>query len=627
MNRIALPTASDSTSRSLLQRSIPEVFDLIAARTPDRIAVACADRLITYGQLAMWSDTIAANLRQRGVRPGSIVGLFIPRSAEAIAAILGVLKAGAAYLPFDLSYPANLLRYIYEDSAPSLMLVHGACAQAAPAFWGGDVLSMDAIAAAGVSLDVLSPADPDDLAYVMYTSGSTGRPKGVQIPHRGVLRLVLDNPFAELGPDEVLLQLSPLSFDASTFEIWGALLNGGTLAILSAPHPSLDEIAHAIRHHGVTTLWLTAGIFHLMVDHQLDGLRPLRQLLAGGDVLSPAHVTKALRALPNTRLINGYGPTENTTFTCCYTIPKDYESLHPIPIGKVIGRTEAHVLDEAGQPVVEGQTGELYVGGDGLALGYLNRPELTAERFVPHPFDSAPGARLYRTGDRVRMDADHTFHFMGRADRQIKVNGKRVELDEIEAALRRSHLVRDAAVVSFEVGGKRRIAAYVTAAGGKSSSVAELRNFLRQELPDYMQPSTMSVLDELPLSPTGKVDRARLPLPAQETEQPRTPAVTTGVTELELLKIWTKVLGTEGIGLSDHFFDLGGTSLQLVQVHASIQASLKRDAKLLDLFRYTTISALAQWITRGEPPRETQLDAHERARRQRVALKSARPVR
>ena len=239
--------------------------------------------------------------------------------------MLGVLKAGAAYVPFDTSYPANLLRYLYEDSAPALVLVQECLLQDAAAvrFWRGEALGIEG-ATGAVSGARAAPAAAEDPAYVMYTSGSTGRPKGVVVPHRAVLRLVLGNDFAALGADQVILQLAPLSFDASTFEVWGALLNGARLAVVADPYPSCEDIGAAIARHRASTLWLTAGLFHLMVEHNLEGLAPLQQLLAGGDVLSPAHVVRALRALPGCRLINGYGPTENTTFSCCYSIPRDY---------------------------------------------------------------------------------------------------------------------------------------------------------------------------------------------------------------------------------------------------------------------------------------------------------------
>ncbi|MDB6102359.1 MAG: Amino acid adenylation domain protein, partial [Gammaproteobacteria bacterium] len=555
--------------------SISEAFDETTTRYPERAALAGeagkgGAEVLTYAQLAARADRIGSWLLSRGIGRGKTVGLFAQRSADTIAAILGILKAGAAYVPLDPAYPRKLLQYIYEDSKPSAMLVQDALLASRPpggpktegmgverqnkvgthdpeVFWKGEALTLGAdteLPGSAAEVGSWPEIAPDDVAYVMYTSGSTGRPKGVVVPHRAVLRLVLDNDFATLGPDEVILQMAPLSFDASTFEIWGALLNGGKLAVVSNPYPSLDDIAAEIARHGVSTLWLTAGLFHLMVDNNLDGLKPLRQLLAGGDVLSPPHIVKALRALPGCRLINGYGPTENTTFSCCYTVPKDYSGAGALPIGKPIRHTEAWILDESLGPVAAGMEGELYVGGLGVALGYLNRPELTAERFIPHPLDPSCAARVYKTGDRVRMRADGNIEFLGRLDRQVKINGKRVELDEIEVRIRATGLVQDAAVVCPPgTAGQRRIVAFVTPLANTPVDTERLRRVLRDDLPDYMIPASINQLDSFPLSPTGKVDRAKLPAIAAVHTHIRGRAPI-NATEAALREIWRKVLGT-----------------------------------------------------------------------------------
>jgi hypothetical protein len=377
-------------------------------------------------------------------------------------------------------------------------------------------------------------------------------------------------------------------------------------------------------------------LFHLMVDHRLMGLTPLRQLIAGGDVLSPSHVARAQAALPGCQLINGYGPTENTTFTCCYSIPRELPP-GPIPIGTPIAQTTVHILDDAGKPVIEGQEGELYAGGEGLALGYLNRDDLTAERFLANPFDPSGSTRLYRTGDRVRRRTDGNIEFLGRVDRQVKINGKRVELDEIEACLRGSPLVENAAVTSpIDDNGPRKVHAYVKLRAGASGGPAELRHFLKQEAADYMIPATFTLMDELPLSPTGKIDRSKLPRPRKD--QPPGVAVQPAagnVTEAMLLEIWRKVLGTGSVGLNDNFFDLGGTSLQLIQVHATIVSAMHSDLTVVDLFQYPRISALAARLaTNGgtaasgsaTDPKTAGgvLTAEERARRQHAALARAR---
>lgn len=610
----------------------------------DRPALVEASGQVSYRELERSAACIARHLHRSGLAKGQLVGLFAHRSIEAIAAILGILKAGGAYLPFDPSYPANLLRSIYDDAAPAIMLVQrGLCekAQIAP-FWAGAAICLEPDG--GLSGDAPgavsersgrgenraavrhgppeSPIDAEDLAYVMYTSGSTGRPKGVAIPHRGVTRLVSGCDFVALGPEQVILHLAPLSFDASTFEIWGALLNGGTLAVMPTPHPSLGDIAEAIAAYRVTTLWLTAGLFNLMVERHLHGLKPLQQLIVGGDVLSPTHVAKALEALSACRIVNGYGPTENTTFTCCYTIPRDGCGTAAIPIGSPIRGTVVHVLDERMRPVPDGEEGELFAGGAGVAHGYLNRPELTAESFVADPFDPRPEARLYRTGDRVRRRPDGHLEFLGRVDRQIKINGKRVELDEIEACLRRSTAVSDVAVVNrVDEAGRRSMAAFVIPAQGCAPTPAQLRAFMRSELPEFMVPAEIALLDALPLSPTGKVDRMQL----SQRRLAKTAAELRGIqpinrTQQVLQQIWGRILGLEIIGTEENFFDLGGTSLHLIEAQAAIDEAFDVPIRVVELFEHPNIKALAGMIDgerRGDQP---LLAADERARRRGAVL-------
>ncbi|HYP52459.1 MAG TPA: condensation domain-containing protein, partial [Pyrinomonadaceae bacterium] len=383
-------------------------------------------------------------------------------------------------------------------------------------------------------------------------------------------------------------------FDASTLELWGALLNGARLALMPPGVPSLEELGRALRRHNVTTLWLTAGLFHLMVDERAEDLGGLRQLLAGGDVLSPEHVRRFLEAAPASTLINGYGPTENTTFTCCHPMRGSFDATRSVPLGRPVANTSVYVLDRRMRPVVLGSVGELYTGGDGLARGYLNRPELTAERFVPDPFSTEPGARLYRTGDLVRWLPDGTLEFLGRADHQVKIRGFRIELGEIEAALARHESVREASVVALDgAGGGKRLVAYVVGSETQPAA-AELRDFLTARLPEYMVPSAFVALDALPLTPNGTVDRKRLPAPDERGDEREGPfvAARTPVEEM-LASVWSEVLGVELVGASDDFFALGGQSLLATQMVSRVRELFRVELPLRAVFEAPTLAQLA----------------------------------
>lgn len=413
---------------SAVPRSIPDAFADVAGRHPERVALTAGEESRSYGELLNWSNGIAKLLIERGVRPGDLVAFSLPSSMGAIAAILGILRAGAAYVPLNRTDPESRQASILRDSGSVAVIVsHGA---RTPAGWTGLTLELPAfenVSDAGVPPLVV---DSESAAYVMFTSGSTGQPKGVKVPHRGVLRLVLGCDFAEITPADVFLQAAPLSFDASVFEIFAPLLNGGRL-VLPKTNPTLDDMADAITRHGVTTMWLTSGLFQVIVEERLDALKGVKQLLVGGDVLSKSHVRTAMEGLPGTRLINGYGPTENTTFTTCHTITgKDLERVS-IPIGRPIHGTTVFILDKDLRPVPTGVLGVLHTGGLGLALGYHGDEELTSKRFILHP----EFGRLYDTGDRCRWLADGTIEFLGRSDHQVKVRGFRIELGEIESVL------------------------------------------------------------------------------------------------------------------------------------------------------------------------------------------------
>ncbi|KPL20763.1 MAG: hypothetical protein AMJ93_11140, partial [Anaerolineae bacterium SM23_84] len=543
---------------------------------------------------------LAHFLQEVGVAPEVPVGICSDRSLEMVIALLAILKAGGAYVPLDPSYPPQRLAFLIQDTRLPLLLTESHLQHILP-HSDARLLSLDADWAAVSQQrhdNPLTTTSPDNLAYVMYTSGSTGQPKGVSVTHRGVVRLVKHTNYAQLTPDQVFLHFSPLSFDASTFEIWAPLLNGAQLVIFPSSKPSLHELGQVLLRDHITTLWLTAGLFHQMVDHHIDSLQSLQQLLAGGDVVSPTHVKHALQHLPRCTLINGYGPTENTTFSCCHPMSHPSQVGNSTPIGRPIANTQALILDHHLNPVPIGVTGELYVGGDGLARGYLQRPDLTAEHFVPHPFSNSPGARLYRTGDLARYRPDGTIDFLGRIDNQVKIRGFRIELGEIEATLSQHPQVRKTVVLARgDLAGEKRLVAYVVTNQDAPPTISELQRFLRERMPDYMVPSAFVMLDQLPLTPIGKVDRRALPAPGRARPQLAEPPVPprTPIEEL-LASIWREVLGLQQVGIHDDFFELGGHSLIATQVLSRVRSAIEVNLPLRRLFQAPTIAQLARAI-------------------------------
>jgi amino acid adenylation domain-containing protein len=587
--------------------SIHRIFEEQVRRTPSNVALTAGDKLLTYAELNEKANQLARFLETSGIKPGARVALCLDRSLEVIAGLLAILKVGAAYVPVDASYPASRLSFLIEDSKAQALLTDRATAGKLPAL-ATNIICLDADWPA----IALEPSDnlgfngaPEDLAYVMYTSGSTGNPKGVLVPHRAVERLVKNNSFASFSADEVFLQLAPLSFDAATFEIWGALLNGGRLVLAPAGRVTPEDIGTIVLKHNITTMWLTAALFHLMVTNHFESLRPLRQLLAGGDVLSVTHVRRVLEALPHLRLINGYGPTENTTFTCCHTITLESLTSGTVPIGRPINNTRIYIVDAAMQPVPVGVTGELFAAGDGVALGYLNAPELTGEKFLTHIFAPGLTERLYRTGDLARYRTDGTVEFLGRADTQVKVRGYRIELAEIEYALERSSLVKAAVacvradwVTENDAPGDKRLAAYVIPekAGNTAQLITELRTYLKSQLPEYMQPAAIMAVESFPRTVNGKVDRRALPAPQPEQLMreraivyPRNPM------EEKLAKIWGDVLNLKELSVEDSIFELGGDSLMIFRINTlANQAGIKITARYI--FQYKTIAAICAQI-------------------------------
>ena len=590
-------------------KTVADLFEEQAALTPNATALVCGQQKLTYSELNVRANQLARHLRKAGIGPDMMVAVCLDHSLELIIALLAILKAGGAYVALDPTHPAERLASMLEDAEPPMILTTEKwfnLMSGLPTLSSGQkpaclCLDSDWKAISRESRENLpSITRPENLAYVSFTSGSTGRPKGVCVPHRGVVRLVRNANYVSISSSDVFLQLAPVPFDASTFEIWGALLNGARLVIFPSHPPVLAELGEAIQKHGVTKLWLTSGLFHEMVDAELSSLRKVRQLLAGGDVLSMAHVRKALENLEGCQLLNGYGPTENTTFTCCHPISATSLAHTSIPIGRPISNTRIYVLDEQQQLVPVGVPGELYIGGDGLARGYLKRPELTAEKFIADPFE--PGARLYRTGDLVRYLADGSLEFLGRADQQVKIRGFRIELGEIESVLKEHPAVRQCLVLArAEASGQKQLVAYFVASRKPGPSTAELRQFLARKLPDYMLPSFFVPLPVLPLNANGKVDRAALPAPDRAPAGPEKRQVAPrDALETQLVRIWESVLGIQPIGVTDRFFDLGGHSLLAVRLIAQIEKAFGKRLSVAAVFQAPTIEQLAVILREGK---------------------------
>ncbi|HSS50199.1 MAG TPA: amino acid adenylation domain-containing protein, partial [Thermoanaerobaculia bacterium] len=597
------------------EAALYDLFAEQAALSPDAVALvglAGDGSTLTYGELARQATRWAHRLRALGVGPEVRVALCLDRSPALVVATLAVLAAGGAYVPLDPAYPRERLAFLLRSSAAPVLVTEE---RWLPML--SEMLSeLPDVKAAVLCLDGSAAGEEEEeeeeeereaplpavaatgLAYVMYTSGSTGEPKGVAMTHRGVVRLVRGTGYARFGPDETFLLYTPYSFDVSTLEVWGALLHGSRLVIPPPGVLTTAELGEVVKREGVTTLWLTTGLFRQMVEENLGALSGVRQLLAGGDVVPVAHARRVLAELPETRLINGYGPTENACFTACYTVRAAAELDPSVPVGRPIAHTWVAVLDRYQMPVPPGVAGELCTGGDGLARGYLDQPDRTAERFLPDPEGREAGGRLYRTGDLVRWRRSGDLEFLGRIDAQVKVRGFRVEPGEIETALMAHPRLSSAVVLAQrEEAGGHRLVAYVVAAADATAAPepSELRDFLRRRLPEFMVPSAWVSLPALPLTANSKVDRKGLALlqpdrPRSTGGVPRTPA------EQRIAGIFAEVLGVEQVGLEADFFDLGGHSLLANRLVSRVRAVFGVELPLQAVFETPTVEGLAARI-------------------------------
>ena len=590
-----------------------QIFEEQAARNPDALALNYGDDALTYEELNRRSNRLAHYLRKRGVGPESPLGICVERSIEMAVGILGALKAGGAYAPLDPAYPQERLSYMLEDSGARVLLTQRRLLDALPVH-SARVICLDSdwkeIAAENEDNPVNLTA-PSNLAYMIYTSGSTGVPKGVALAHEGLSNLATAQKLAfGVGEGTRVLQFSSFSFDASVWETVMALLTGATLCWGDGASSIFDGAAtlRTIRERAITAATLTPAALAALPS---AGLPELRTLISAGESCSKEIVA---RWAEGRDFFNAYGPTE---FTVCATLTRlDPTDVRAPSIGRPIANAEVFVLDQHGVPAPIGAPGELYIGGVGLARGYHGRPDLTAEKFVPHPFATRPGSRLYRTGDLVRYLSDGNIDFLGRMDFQVKVRGFRIELGEIESALNKHPAVRQSLVVASEhKPGEKRLIAYVVVREGEPLTVEELRSFLKKKLPEYMAPSAFALLDAFPLTPSGKVDRKALPNP--DGVRPKIGAAFVAPhTEIErgLAEVWREVLGVERVGVNDNFFDLGGDSLRLLQLQQKLQERLRRGIPLMTLFKYPTVSALARQLGDDGKPEEPSPDRAQKRR-------------
>ncbi|MBU8895093.1 non-ribosomal peptide synthetase [Corallococcus sp. H22C18031201] len=597
-NDTAAPMPEGATLTSLMEAQ--------AARTPDAVALEYDGARLTYRELDARANQLAHALRARGVGPESRVGLCVERSLEMVVGLLGTLKAGGAYVPLDPGYPPERLTWMLEDARPAVLLVQERLLARLPASHGAQVLTLDtgwdAIAREPTTAPDSRPT-PDSLAYIIFTSGSTGRPKGAMNAHGPVVnRLLWMQAAYGLRAHDVVLQKTPFSFDVSVWEFFWPLMTGAKL-VMARPggHQEPAYLSRLITEAGVTTLHFVPSMLQAFLDEPgVERCVSLRRVVCSGEALPLELKETCLRRLPGAGLHNLYGPTEaavDVTYHACVA----NDGRRSVPIGKPVANTHILILDAELQPVPQGVAGELFIGGVQVGRGYLSRPDLTAERFIPDPHAATAGARMYRTGDVARWLPDGEIEYLGRADFQVKIRGLRIELGEIESSLEKHPTVRQAVVLAREdKPGQKRLVAYVVAREAEVDTVA-LRAWLRERLPEYMVPSNVVVLERMPLSPNGKADRKALPAPEMGKADPSRPfeAPRTDV-EQKIAQAWKDLLHVEQVGLDDAFFELGGNSLLALQLHRRLTSELGAKLALTELFQYPTVRSLSERLSRRD---------------------------
>ncbi|MDQ1292525.1 MAG: hypothetical protein QG608_405 [Actinomycetota bacterium] len=610
---------------------IHECFEDRVRCDPQAQAVRFNGEHLTYAELNDRANRLAHRLVRGGVGRDVLVGVALERSFELVIALMAVLKAGGAYLPLDPDYPAARLEHMITTARPRFLLTDGRTEPKLPQVEEGtELLRLDEIGlertdeTADASADDLKvPVSGEDLAYVIFTSGSTGVPKGVMNVHAGIRnRLLWMQETLALEPGDRVLQKTPFSFDVSVWEFFWPLMTGATLVVARpGGHRDSAYLVKTIQEEKVTTIHFVPSMLRMFLQEPFENCTSLRRVVCSGEAL-PRDVADRFLKRSEAELHNLYGPTEAAVDVTHWPCGRQ-EGNGPVPIGRPIANTRLHVLDPAGRQVPIGVGGELHIAGRNLARGYLNQPELTAERFIGDPFDPTPGARLYKTGDLARFRRDGALEFLGRIDHQVKLRGLRIEPGEIETALVQCRGVREAVVVPRELrAGDVRLAAYLICTGAQAPEPGDLNAQLRVHLPEYMIPSFYEVLGALPLTPNGKVDRAALPAPGSTRRESGVPyAAPEDDLEKTVADLWCEVLGAERVGRHDNFFELGGHSLLLAEVRLQLSSRLSREISLIELFQHPTVSALAEHLVRGtDAQQETHDDAERRAAERRQAL-------
>lgn len=593
-NGPSTPYPADST--------IHGVFKKVVEEYPNHIAIVENGKTITYQQLERYTNQLAHFLTYQGARCGDIIGFCLPRSMNAIICMIAILKLGCAYLPLQERGPSQYNNYLIQDSELRIVLTNFKLAGQVGMVSSTKILFLDEILPIidrypSESLPLVQ--DPDLLACVLYTSGSSGEPKGVEVRHRGILRLLFGVSYFNFHTETSLLQLSPLSFDASSFEIWGALLYGLRLVVVPGDPPTLNTLDQFITRYGITSIWLTSSLFNAIIDEKPQILLPIHQLIVGGEALSVEHIRKAQYFLPDCQLINGYGPTENTTFSCCYRIPQKLpENLYSVPIGRPISNSAALILDHNMNPVPFGIVGEIYVGGDGLAKGYHRRPELTKQVFIANKFPEIKSHTLYKTGDLGCMMPDGVIEYKGRIDRQLKIHGYRIEPEEIESVINKiPHILRSSVQ---SVGPERRLVAYIVHDTRTALSPEILSETLSRQLPNYMIPEEYVFLEEFPLTSSGKIDINALIRNNQTISFKTADTLYQPGNAIEgiLKRLFAELLGTEEFGVFTNFFQAGGHSLLVLRLIEKIYDIFGIEIPVPSLYSAPTISSLAELISR-----------------------------